>query len=293
MKNALTIDVEDYFQVTAFESVVNRRDWAMYPSRVRENTQRILNMLDEYSLTGTFFVLGWVAERHPSLVRAIADRGHEIACHGYAHKLIYKQNPDIFRQDVRRAKDILENCVGRPVLGYRAPSYSITTRSMWALDILIQECFAYDSSIFPIYHDNYGIPGAKRFPHVIERPDGRIHEFPMSTLRLRLLGREVALPVAGGGYLRFLPVCLVHRAMARINSHEKQPVVLYFHPWEVDPGQPRIRARLTSRFRHYVNLDVMEDKLRYLFRRLSFAPMSEVLGVSGPSRPGEADHATA
>ncbi len=280
MKNALTIDVEDYFQVTAFETLVNRRDWAIYPSRVQDNTLRVLDLLDEYSLRGTFFVLGWVAEHFPSLVHAIADRGHEVACHGHEHALIYNQEPEIFRQDLRRAKAVLEKLVGRPVLGYRAPSYSITNQSLWALDILIQEGFVYDSSIFPIVHDNYGIPGADRFPHVIERPDGRIHEFPLTTFPLNVLGRRLVLPIAGGGYLRLLPARLVRHAMRRINDREHQPVVLYFHPWEIDPDQPRIRASLKSRFRHYLNLDLMEDKLRLLFQGLRFGTMASVLGVN-------------
>ncbi len=279
MKNALTIDVEDYFQVTAFAGVVNRRDWAVYPSRIQGNTLRILDLLDEYSLAGTFFVLGWVAKHFPSLVRAISSRGHEVACHGYGHELIYNQTPETFRHDLRRAKNMLEDIVGRPVIGYRAPSYSITARSMWALDILIEEGFLYDSSIFPILHDNYGIPGSERFPHVIERPAGRIHEFPLTTLLVRALGRQFAVPVAGGGYLRLLPERLVHHAMRRINTREHEPVVLYFHPWEIDPDQPRIKAGLRSRFRHYLNLDQTEDKLRFLLQRLQFAPMSRVLGI--------------
>lgn len=285
MKNALTIDVEDYFQVTAFAGVVNRRDWAVYPSRVQENTLRVLDLLDEFSLKGTFFVLGWIAEHFPSLIRVISSRGHEVACHGYGHELIYNQGPDAFRRDLRRAKDMLEKIIGRPVLGYRAPSYSITTQSMWALDILIEEGFQYDSSIFPILHDNYGIPGAERFPHVIERPAGRILEFPLTTFLVHALGRQFAAPVAGGGYLRLLPVWLVHQAMRRINTREHQPVVLYFHPWEIDPDQPRIRAGFKSRFRHYLNLDQTEDKVRFLLGRLHFAPMSKILGVNQGHEP--------
>ena len=293
MKNVLTIDVEDYFQVTAFETVVNRRDWPVYPSRVQDNTLRILDLLDEYSLRGTFFVLGWVGEHFPALIHAIADRGHEVACHGYGHNLIYTQKPEAFRQDVHRAKAVLEKLVGRPVLGYRAPSYSITSQSLWALDILIQEGFVYDSSIFPIVHDNYGIPGAERFPHVIGRPEGRIHEFPLTTFPLNVLGRRLVLPIAGGGYLRLLPARLVRHAMRQINVREHQPVVLYFHPWEIDPDQPRIRASLKSRFRHYLNLDLMEDKLRLLFQGLDFETMARVLGVTegGKSANREREYA--
>lgn len=293
MKNALTIDVEDYFQVTAFEGVVNRRDWVVYPSRVQDNTRRVLDLLDEYSLKGTFFVLGWVAEHFPALIHAIADRGHEVACHGYAHTLIYTQDQAAFRQDLRRAKGVLEKIIGRPVLGYRAPSYSITARSLWALDILIQEGFIYDSSVFPVHHDNYGIPGAERFPHVIERPDGCIHEFPPTTYAVEVFGRRLVAPIAGGGYLRLLPARLVRHAMRQINTRERQPVVLYFHPWEIDPDQPRIRASLKSRFRHYLNLDVMEDKLRLLFLGLKFGPMASVLNLAGMASERGGDDADA
>jgi len=275
--------VEDYFQVTAFAKVIDPQDWDIYPSRVENNTTRVLDLLDEHGLKATFFVLGWVAERFPGLVRTIANRGHEVACHGYGHQLIYKQDPDTFRQDLRRSKSVLEQTTGLPVLGFRAPSYSITAQSLWALDVLIEEGFAYDSSIFPVVHDNYGIPGAKRFPHLITRSSGSIREFPLTTLPMNLLGRKMTLPVAGGGYLRLLPVGLIRRGMQRINAHENQPVVLYFHPWEMDPDQPRIKSCFRSRFRHYHNLDLTEDKLRYLFKGLEFGTMSEVLGLDGNS----------
>ena len=278
--NFLSIDVEDYFQVTAFEGVVERKDWAVYPSRVENNTRRVMALLDEHGLKGTFFVLGWVAERFPLMVREMADNGHEVACHGFGHELVYNMTPESFRADVRQAKSILENITGRQVLGYRAPSYSIVERTMWALDVLIEEGFVYDSSIFPIHHDNYGIPGAQRFPHDITRPGGTIREFPMTTLNMNLPGRTMALPIAGGGYLRLLPVGVIHWGMRHINQVEKQPTVLYFHPWEVDPDQPRIKARLKSRFRHYVNLETTEDKIRALFKGLEFGTMAEVLGFN-------------
>lgn len=281
VKNALTIDVEDYFQVTAFEDVVDRCDWCVYPSRVENNTRKVIDLLEEHDLKGTFFVLGWVAEHFPILIRQISDRGHEVACHGYGHELVHRIGPDSFRADVRRAKGVLENITGHRVLGYRAPSYSITAKSLWALDILIEEDFAYDSSIFPIFHDQYGIPGAERFPHDIVREAGTIREFPLTTLAMTLPGRKLALPIAGGGYLRLLPAGMIYWGMHRINLNDGQPVVLYFHPWEIDPGQPRIRARLKSRFRHYVNLDLTEDKLRYLFKGLEFGTMSDVLGMNG------------
>lgn len=277
MKNALTIDVEDYFHVTAFEGVISRKDWESYPPRVAENTRRVLDLLDELSLKATFFVLGWVAERSPELIRSIAARGHEVACHGYGHERIYTMTPEAFRQDVAHAKKLLEDIAGCPVNGYRAPSYSITQDSMWALDVLVEEGFSYDSSIFPIHHDNYGIPGAERFPHLIERQSGSILEFPLTTLKMNILGKDMVIPIAGGGYLRLLPVSIIRNGLRRINGRDKQPAVLYFHPWEIDPDQPRIKASFRSTFRHYLNLDTTEDKLRYLLPSLDFGTMREAL----------------
>jgi polysaccharide deacetylase family protein (PEP-CTERM system associated) len=286
MRNALTIDVEDYFQVTAFEGVVDRDDWKVYPSRVENNTRRVMDLLEEHGLKGTFFVLGWVAERFPMLIREISDGGHEVACHGFGHELVYNLGPDAFRKDLRLAKATIEDITGQAVLGYRAPSYSITGKSLWALDILIEEGFQYDSSIFPIYHDNYGIPGAQRYPHDITRESGTIREFPLTTLNMALPGKKLALPIAGGGYLRLLPAKIIHWGMRRINQVDRQPAVLYFRPWEIDPEQPRIRARLQSRFRHYVNLDLMEDKLRFLFKGLEFGTMMDVLAIRGLTGDG-------
>lgn len=280
MLNAVSIDVEDYFQVTAFERHISAADWNRYPVRVLNNTLKILDLLDEFPVKATFFVLGWVAHRHPGLVTEIDRRGHEIACHGFAHERVYMLSPLQFRKDVRRSKTLLEDICGKQVLGYRAPSYSIVKKSLWALDVLIEEGFIYDSSIFPIAHDIYGIPGAKRFPHLIERPLGTIQEFPLSTFRLRFANRAVMVPVAGGGYLRLFPVRMIERALKHINGTEEQPAVLYVHPWEIDPGQPRIKATFKSRFRHYINLDKTEDKLRYLLSRMRFAPLRDVLGFS-------------
>jgi polysaccharide deacetylase family protein (PEP-CTERM system associated) len=277
MINALTIDVEDYFQVTAFERHVKREDWCGYPLRVNDNTMKILDMLDEYRVKATFFVLGWVADQCPDLVHEISRRGHEIACHGYGHELIYKIGPENFRADVRKAKSILEELTGKKINGYRAPSYSITGKSLWALEILVEEGFTYDSSIFPIIHDTYGIPGGKRFIHEIETGSGKIIEFPISTIPLRIGWRHIRLPIAGGGYLRLFPAPLIGRAIKQINEREGQPAVVYFHPWEIDPKQPRIRARLKSRFRHYLNLDRMEVKIRFLLDNIMFSPMQEIL----------------
>ncbi|WP_243373842.1 XrtA system polysaccharide deacetylase [Geotalea sp. SG265] len=277
MHNALTIDVEDYFQVTAFSRRVRIREWDSYPLRVRENTWRLLELLDRRSLRATFFVLGWVAERVPGLVRDIQRRGHEIACHGHSHQLVYEIGRERFRQDIRRAKAILEDITGTAVFGYRAPSYSITARSLWALEILVEEGFTFDSSIFPIIHDIYGIPGGNRFIHDIDTKSGRLREFPITTLSLQLGSQKWALPVAGGGYLRLLPAPLVAWAIGQVNRKERQPAVVYFHPWEIDPEQPRIRAGFRSTFRHYLHLEKMEGKIGYLLDKLDFTSMGAVL----------------
>ena len=281
MLNALTIDVEDYFQVNAFARHVKQEQWDSFPLRVDRNTRHILDMLDSFSIKATFFILGWVAERLPELVKEIHRRGHEIACHGYGHELIYVIGPERFRADIRRSKSLLEDQCGVPVNGYRAPSYSITKQSLWALDILVEEGFKYDSSIFPVLHDTYGIPDAERFPHTIRTGAGALVEFPLTTLPMQLGWKKMRLPIAGGGYLRLLPVGIIRRGIEKINRVEKQPAVLYFHPWEIDPGQPRIKAGWKSSFRHYLNLDKTEEKLAHLFNRFRFAPMKEVLAGHG------------
>ena len=277
MLNALTIDVEDYFQVTAFEKFVKMDDWESYPLRVTDSTLRILDMLDDFSMKATFFVLGWVAERRPEVVREILRRGHEIACHGYGHKLIYHIGPERFRDDVRKAKGILEDICGERIVGFRAPSYSITKETPWAFDVLIGEGFEYDSSIFPIMHDIYGVPDANRFPHEIRTPNGIIKEFPISTLEIRTFNIRYRMPFSGGGYLRLLPLWIIKKAIRFLNESEKIPSVLYFHPWEIDPGQPRIKACLRWRFRHYLNLEKTERKLKGILSSFSFSPMSAVL----------------
>jgi len=287
--NALTVDVEDYFQVNAFARVVNHHEWDRFQPRVVENTLKALDLFDEFPVKATFFVLGWVAERAPGLVTEIARRGHEVACHGYGHQLVYAIGPHRFREDIRRAKGIIEGITGEPVHGYRAPSYSITARSLWALDILVEEGFTYDSSIFPVVHDTYGIPDARRFPHDIACAAGSLKEFPLTTLKIRGGGRELRLPIAGGGYLRLLPAPLVRRGIEAVNRGERQPAVLYFHPWELDPDQPRIRAGLKSRIRHYLNLHRTEAKVRHLLENLAFAPMGEILGTRD-RRPGTGEN---
>lgn len=286
--NALTIDVEDYFHVTAFKERISPEQWDRFPARVFDNTLRCLDLLDEHAVKATFFILGWVAERYPALVGRIRDARHEIACHGYGHQLIHELGPTAFREDVRRAKRILEDISGLKVRGYRAPSYSITAKSPWALDILIEEGFEYDSSIFPVVHDTYGIRDARRFPHVLERPGGRMLEFPLSTLPVKLPGGEFRVPVAGGGYLRLMPAGFLPWAFRRINHREGQPAVLYFHPWEIDTGQPRIHAGRKSRLRHYLNLRTTEGKLRRILGGLPFAPMSAALSRLACRAAGEA-----
>jgi polysaccharide deacetylase family protein (PEP-CTERM system associated) len=271
--NVMTIDVEDYFHVSAFEGVLPRSRWESLESRVCANTERLLEIFTDYDVRGTFFVLGWVAERFPKLVHRIAANGHEIASHGYTHRLIYEQTPAEFRDDVRRAKSILEAITGVPVLGYRAPSYSVTARSLWALDVLLEEGYRYDSSIFPIRHDRYGIPSSPRHPHTIERGHGSLLEAPASTTRVGPMN----LPIAGGGYFRVLPFGWTRWGIRRVNRSEQRPVIFYLHPWEIDPGQPRIPAGWLSRFRHYRNLDRTESRLRMLLGEFRFGRMDAML----------------
>jgi len=273
MFNALTIDVEDYYMVSAFEDVVRFEDWDSYESCVEKNTYRILELLNQKEIRATFFVLGWVAEKYPNLVKEINDGGHEVACHSYKHRLIYSMNPEEFREDTHKAKAILEDIIGSPVIGYRAPSYSIVKENQWALDILIEEGFLYDSSIFPIHHDRYGIPEAERFKYIIKRNAGSIIEMPMSTLKI--FGHN--LPVAGGGYFRLFPGWFTSLSIRFINKYEKQPVVFYMHPWEIDANQPRIEGSRLSRFRHYINLKSTFSKLRNLLFLHEFKPLSELI----------------
>jgi len=270
--NAMTVDVEDYFHVSVFDKTVPRANWESLQSRVVGNTERLLDLFDEHAVRGTFFVLGWVAERYPSLVKSIGGRGHELASHGYAHRLVYEQTPDVFRDDVRRSKALIEDLSGQGVHGYRAPSFSVTADSLWALDVLSEEGYRYDASIFPIRHDRYGIPDAPRWPHAMARTGGSLFEVPGSTVRLG----GTNLPVAGGGYFRILPYAWTRWGMRRVNR-EGQPAVFYLHPWEIDPQQPRLPTSLLGRFRHYRNLDVTEARLRSLMRDFSFGPLQTVL----------------
>jgi polysaccharide deacetylase family protein (PEP-CTERM system associated) len=271
--NALTVDLEDYFQVEAFATTVNRDQWPAWQSRIEYSSQVLLELFGRYGVSATFFVLGWIAERHPDLIRTIAAAGHEIACHGYEHRLIYRQTPSAFHQDIRRAKVCLEDIVGRRVSGYRAPTYSITTASLWAFDILIEEGFHYDSSVFPIHHDRYGIPSARRFRYTVHRPAGDIVELPPSTLALG----PVNLPLAGGGYFRLLPYALFRLGLRHINRIERQAAVFLVHPWEVDPGQPVIAGSRLNVLRHRLNLGRTLLRLERLLSDFRFAPVSRVL----------------
>lgn len=274
MLNALTIDVEDYFHVAAFARHIDPRTWNSYPLRVEKNTARILDVLGERGVRATFFVLGWVAERCPDLVKRIQSFGHEIGCHGYGHQAIYDGTYEDFRHDLYRAKSVIENITGCPLKSYRAPSFSITSRTLWALSVLAEQGFEYDSSIFPVAHDLYGIPDAPRFPYIkVLDSNHVIKEFPPSTMGIC----GVNFPIAGGGYLRLLPYRFTATAIRGLNVGDKQPVMVYLHPWEIDPDQPRIPCSWRSRFRHYQNLRSTERKLKSLLSDFSFSTMEEVL----------------
>jgi polysaccharide deacetylase family protein (PEP-CTERM system associated) len=272
--NALTVDVEDYFHVIALSKVIRREQWDTMPYRAEANTHRLLQLFEQRKVKATFFVLGWVAKRSPQLVRDILAAGHEIASHGMSHKLVFNQTRDEFFAETRDSKALLEDITGVRIDGYRASTYSITRQSLWALDVLCELGFTYDSSIFPIRHDVYGIPDAPVRPSRITAPSGsRLIEFPMSTAQYGPL----RIPVSGGGYFRLLPYALTRSALRKLNGAEQRPFVFYLHPWEIDPGQPRIAASWFSRFRHYNNLDQCEARLGRLLQDFSFAPMRQVL----------------
>jgi polysaccharide deacetylase family protein (PEP-CTERM system associated) len=278
--NALTIDVEDYYHVSGFDRCVSRRQWDQLPSRVGANTRRLLDRLAEHGVRGTFFVLGWVAERQPALVRDIRAAGHEIGCHSHAHRLVYEQTQRQFRHDLRRARGVLEDIIGEPVTAYRAPSFSITERSLWALDVLVEEGFQFDSSIYPTHHDRYGMAGAPRQPHRIERSGGSLWEFPPPVWSL--LGYP--LPVGGGGYFRLYPYRLTRRGLRAINAAGR-PFATYLHPWEFDPEQPRLRPGWLRAWRHYVGLRRTEGRLVRLLKDFRFGTLSEALAEWLPAAP--------
>jgi len=274
----MTVDVEDYFQASAFDRIVSRSSWCERDSRVVANTHRLLDFFDRARIHGTFFVLGWVAERYPSLVRDIASRGHEMASHGFHHQLTYMLTPDQFREDVKRAKAVIEDAGGCAVRGYRAPSFSIVRSSLWALDVLIEEGYGYDASVFPIHHDRYGIPDAPRRAHVIERAAGTIIEVPGSTVRIG--GTNV--PIAGGGYFRLLPYAFTKWGIRRVNA-AGEPVVFYIHPWEIDPDQPRLPVSRTAALRHYSNLGDTLSRLERLAADFAFDTVAATLQAQLPA----------
>jgi polysaccharide deacetylase family protein (PEP-CTERM system associated) len=261
----LSVDVEDYFQTEAFSNVAPRSGWDQYPLRVVDNTKRLLDLFDAYDAKATFFIVGWVAERAPALVREIARRGHELACHSYWHRTVYSLSPNEFRQDTRDALGAIQDAAGSKICGYRAPTWSITRRSLWAIDILAEEGFAYDSSIYPVHHDLYGIPGAMDHPYVWRTGNRQILEIPPCTLSI---GRT-RLPAAGGGYLRIFPLSYSCLAIDQFTRRNLLPVI-YLHPWEIDPDQPRLHGSYKSRARQYWGLHSFEPKLRVLLARYRF-----------------------
>ncbi|MFL5289636.1 MAG: XrtA system polysaccharide deacetylase [Rhodopila sp.] len=286
LTNAMTVDVEDYFQVQAFAGCVSRADWDSFPSRVEANTGHILDMFATAGVTGTFFTLGWVAKRCPALIRRIVAEGHELASHGWDHTRADTQTPEAFRADVGRTRALLEDTGGVRVNGYRAATFSIGARNLWAFQVLRQEGYVYSSSINPIRHDLYGMPDAPRVPFR-PRADGLL-ELPMTTVRW--LGRN--WPCSGGGYFRLLPAALYRAGLRRVNRHDGQPGIFYFHPWEIDPGQPRVPgAGVKSRLRHYTNLSAMEGDLRQLLRDFAWDRMDRVyapLLADAATEPGSA-----
>jgi len=273
--NAFSVDVEDYFHVEALAATVHPSEWDRYEYRADRNTRVLLELLGHEGVHGTFFVLGWIAKRSRDLVREIHAAGHEIACHGMNHQVIYGQTRETFREESRSAKQFLEDVIGAPVKGYRAATYSITDESRWALDILQELGFKYDSSIFPVRHDLYGIPDAPRFPF---RPtSGPLLEVPITTVEA--FGLRV--PAGGGGYFRLMPYSLFRAALRRVNRKDGRPAVFYCHPWEIDPQQPRVAGlTLKSRFRHYTNLDRMQQRLRRLLGDFRWGRMDDVFGIT-------------
>jgi polysaccharide deacetylase family protein (PEP-CTERM system associated) len=265
----MSVDVEDYFMVEAFNGTVARSSWDSRPSRVVGSTQRILDLFEKYNVKATFFFVGWVAHKFPQLVREVCTRGHELACHSFWHRTVYSLTPAEFREDTRAAVSAIEDAAGTKVYGYRAPSWSITKECLWALEILAEQGFTYDSSIFPIHHDLYGVAGARRFPYIVHCRNGlTLQEYPPATVRI--LGQN--LPGAGGGYLRILPLAYTRWVFRKFEREYGERVVVYVHPWELDPAQPRIKDKMKSRIRHCTNLEAMEARLGKLLAEYKFQP---------------------
>lgn len=271
-RHCLSFDIEEHFQVSAFESPMRRRSWDYFESRVERNTDRILDLIESRGVRATFFILGWVAERCPLLVKRISAGGHEIASHGYSHELIPSQTLQRFREDVRKTKAILEGLTGQRVYGYRAPSFSITKESIWALSVLCEEGYVYDTSIVPVTHDRYGIPKAVSVVHQRRTESGIIWEVPPSTVSIG----GMRMPIGGGGYFRIFPYWLFSKLFRKAEA-VNSPLVTYFHPWEIDPDQPRMKGSYLSRFRHYTNLHRTHERLSSLVMDFAFAPIKEVI----------------
>ncbi len=284
VRHFFTVDVEEYFQVNAFDGLISRESWGSFPSRVGENVDRLLDLLAARGVTGTFFTLGWVAKRHPGVVRRIAAAGHEVASHGWWHRKVTALTASEFREDVRLAKEVLEDITGQQVLGYRAPSFSIVPGREWALDVLIEEDYVYDSSMFPVRRSDYGYPDCPPIAHVMERPSGRICEFPLATT----VWNGVRIPAAGGGYLRHFPYNIIQRAF-REHTRDGIPAVFYIHPWEFDPEQPRLPVSLMTRVRHYRGLRATAPRVARLLSEFSFMAFRDSLprpsGWSAPPPP--------
>jgi polysaccharide deacetylase family protein (PEP-CTERM system associated) len=271
--NALTVDVEDYFQVSAFDGHVHRDSWDRMPSRIERNVDQLLQLLDDRRARATFFTLGWVAQRHPSLIRRIVAQGHELASHGYGHRRASDLDHTAFSDDIRRAKGLLEDLGGAAVIGYRAPSFSINKGNLWAFDCIAAAGYRYSSSVYPVQHDHYGMPDAPRFPYRVR--DG-LMEIPVTTTRL--LGRN--LPAGGGGYFRLAPYNVSRWAIARVNRQEQRPAIFYFHPWEIDPEQPRVNGvGVKTRFRHYLNLHRTKARLSRLLTDFQWDRVDRVFDV--------------
>ena len=272
IRNAMTIDVEDYFQVSAFAPHIARESWPSLPCRVEANIDRILSLLDDANVKATFFTLGWIAERYPDMVKHIVANGHELASHGYGHLRASDQTPAEFNDDITRSKALLEDIGGQKILGYRAPSFSIGTRNLWALDALLEAGYRYSSSIYPVRHDHYGMPDAPRFAFYPNGENGLL-EIPITTVRLM----QKNLPSGGGGYFRFFPYPVSRWLLQQVNNEDKQPGIFYCHPWEFDPGQPRQKGiNMKTRFRHYVNLDRMEGRFKALTRDFQWGRMDRI-----------------
>ncbi|MEO8837418.1 MAG: XrtA system polysaccharide deacetylase [Herbaspirillum sp.] len=275
IRNALTIDVEDYFQVSAFASHIKRTDWPNIPCRVESNIERILSILATSDIKATFFTLGWIAERYPKMVRSIIEQGHEIASHGYGHLRVTDQTVEEFNDDISRSKMILEDIGGQPVLGYRAPSFSIGKDNLWALDVLLKAGYRYSSSIYPIRHDHYGMPDAPRFAFYPNGKDGLL-ELPITTIRLA----NRNFPAGGGGFFRLFPYALSRWLIRHVNEHDQKSTIFYFHPWEIDPGQPRqTHIGMKTRFRHYINLNRTQARLEALTQDFKWGRMDQIFSI--------------